>query len=126
MQVTTVVPLGNVLPEAGEQLTVGEGVPVADGVGYVTTGLAVVISEGHAPITGLSLIVTENEQEEVPQEFVAVQVTLVVPVAKVEPEAGTQVTVGVVPVALGVATPEWPVVRPHNEGQRKRRSGGNY
>ena len=32
VQVTTVVPFGNVLPDAGEHVTVGEGVPVADGV----------------------------------------------------------------------------------------------
>ena len=59
------------------------------------------ISDGHAPITGLSLIVTENEQLEVPHELVAVHVTEVVPVLKVEPEAGTHATVGVVPVDVG-------------------------
>ena len=48
---------------------------------------------GHAPITGLSLIVTVNEQLEVLHTFDAVQVTVVVPVEKVEPDAGIQVTV---------------------------------
>ena len=49
--------------------------------------------EGQDPITGLSLIVTVNEQLEVPHKFEAVHVTVVVPVVKVDPDAGTQVTV---------------------------------
>ena len=103
VHVTTVVPAGNVLPDAGAQETVGDGVPVADGVAYVTTGLDVEISEGHEPITGDSLIVTENEQLDAPHEFVAVQVTVVVPALNVEPDAGVQITFGLgVPVAVGV------------------------
>ena len=93
VHVTVVVPAGNVLPDAGEQFTAGAGVPVADGVAYVTTGFVVVISPGHAPITGDSLIVTENEQLEDPHAFVAVHVTVVVPVVNVEPETGEHVTV---------------------------------
>ena len=42
---------------------------------------------------GDSLIVTLNEQLDVPQELVAVQVTAVVPVMNVEPDAGTHATV---------------------------------
>jgi hypothetical protein len=62
-----------------------------------------VISEGQAPITGLSLIVTLKEHDELPQELVAVHVTAVVPVANVEPDAGTHVTVAAgVPVEVGV------------------------
>ena len=61
VQVTKVVPVLNVLPDAGEQITGGTGEPVADGVAKVTTGLQVVMFPGHAPITGLSLIVTVNE-----------------------------------------------------------------
>ena len=58
---------------------------------------------GHAAITGDSFIVTLNEQLELPQLFVAVQVTLVVPVANVLPLAGEHTTVGAgVPVAVGV------------------------
>ena len=58
--------------------------------------------EGHALITGDSLIVTLNEQLEEPHELVAVQVTVVVPEEKVEPDAGTQVTVAAgVPDAVG-------------------------
>ena len=41
------------------------------------------------------MIVTENEQLDVPQEFVAVHVTDVVPALNVEPEAGEQTTVAV-------------------------------
>ena len=48
---------------------------------------------GHEPITGLSFMVTVNEQLEVLQTLDAVQVTVVVPVAKVEPDAGIQVTI---------------------------------
>ena len=43
-------------------------------------------------MTGLSLIVTLNEQDEPPQEFVAVHVTVEVPVGNVEPEGGEQLT----------------------------------
>ena len=60
--------------------------------------------EGQVPITGDSLIVTENEQlASGAQPLVAVQVTVVVPVAKVEPDAGEHDTVGVgLPVAVGL------------------------
>ena len=69
----------------------------------MTTAEHVVILAGQAPITGEVFTVTEKEQEELPQEFVAVQVTAVVPVANVEPEAGVQLTVGAGdPVAVGV------------------------
>ena len=58
--------------------------------------------EGHALITGLSFIVTVNEQLELPQEFDAVHVTVVVPVGKLEPDAGEQITDAVgVPDAVG-------------------------
>ena len=102
VHVTVVVPRANVLPEAGEHVTVAAGVPVEEGEAKVTKGLHVVIFPGQLPITGVSLIVTLNEQLEEPQELVAVQVTLVVPVANVEPEAGEQDTVAAgVPVAVG-------------------------
>ena len=59
--------------------------------------------DGHAPITGAAFLVTENEQEELPHELVAVHVTVVVPIANEEPEAGVQLTVGDGdPVAVGV------------------------
>ena len=53
-------------------------------------------------MTGLAFTVTENEQDEDPQELVAVHVTAVVPVLKVLPEAGEQLTVAAgVPVEEG-------------------------
>jgi len=62
-----------------------------------------VISSGHEPITGLSLIVTLNEQDEDPHELVAVHVTAVVPVENEDPDAGEQTTFAAgVPVADGV------------------------
>ena len=101
VHVTVVVPMLNVLPEAGEQFTFAAGVPVDAGVAKVTTGLQVMISDGHAPMTGLSLIFTLNEHDEVPHALVAVHVTTVVPAVKVDPDNGEQTTVGVVPVAVG-------------------------
>jgi hypothetical protein len=53
---------------------------------------------------GDSLIVTVNVPVDVPQLLLAAHVTIVAPVAKVEPDAGAQFTLGVgVPVADGVA-----------------------
>jgi len=45
--------------------------------------------------------VTLNEQLEDPHPFVAVQVTVVVPARKLDPEAGEHDTTGEVPVAVG-------------------------
>jgi len=105
VHVTEVFPTAKVLPDAGEHVTVGD-VPVADGVAKVTTGLQVVMSEGHAPITGgvhPAFTVTLKVHVDVPQLFVAVQVTVVVPALNVLPEAGEQDTVGLgVPLADGV------------------------
>ena len=48
-------------------------------------------------------MVTLNEQLEDPQALVAVQVTVVLPALKVEPEAGTHVTVAAgIPDAVGL------------------------
>ena len=48
-------------------------------------------------------MVTLKEQDEVPHVFTAVQVTVVVPVAKVLPDAGAQLTLAAGdPVAEGV------------------------
>ena len=52
-------------------------------------------------MTGVSFTVTLNEHDELPQELVAVHVTAVVPVAKVEPDAGEHTT-----EAAGVAVEE--------------------
>ena len=101
VQVTTVVPEENELPEAGTQLTEAAGEPVEDGVEYVTIGLQLEISEGQLPITGDSLIVTLNEHDDVRlAASVAVQVTTVVPVEKELPLSGTQFTIA--PAQLSV------------------------
>jgi hypothetical protein len=60
------------------------------------------MEKGQEPITGLSLIVTLKLHDELPHALVAVQVTAVVPVANVAPDKGEHVTVGVVPVAVGL------------------------
>jgi hypothetical protein len=94
VHVTTVVPVAKKEPDAGEQLTVAAGVPVAEGVLKLTVWLSHwTISPGHAPITGESLMVTVKEHEELPQELLAVHVTVVVPAANVDPESGEHVTV---------------------------------
>ena len=104
VHVTEVVPVAKVAPEAGEQETDAAGVPLADGFVQVATWSShCMILEGQAPMTGVSLIVTLKVQEDEPQEFVAVQVTVVVPVANVDPDAGEQETEAVgVPDADGL------------------------
>ena len=104
VQVTVVVPTLKFEPEGGEQLTVPAGVPVAVGSVHVAGPEPHwLISAGQALICGVSLIVTLNAQKSDPQEFVAVQVTVVWPVGNVDPDAGTQVTEAAgKPVAGGV------------------------
>lgn len=103
-QFTVEVPVGNAEPDAGVQVTAGAGAPVADGgVKVAMCESHCVILTGHEPITGVSLIVTVNVHPLLPQIFVAVHVTVVVPVANVEPETGEQLTEGAgVPVAVGL------------------------
>jgi hypothetical protein len=50
------------------------------------------MSDGQAPITAVSFIVTVNEHEELPQVLDAVHVTVVVPVGKEKPDAGEHTT----------------------------------
>ena len=101
-QVTTVRPDGNVLPEAGVHVTTGD---VPEDVGSVknTVSSHELISAGHAPMTGLALTVTLNEQVPGdPQPLLAVHVTAVVPTLNVEPDDGEHVTVAAgSPVAVG-------------------------
>ena len=94
VHVTAVVPLLKVLPLAGEQTTAADGVPVD--VGSVQVAMLLshrTMSDGHDPITGVSLIVTLKEHDELPHEFVAVHVTAVVPLLNALPLAGEQTTV---------------------------------
>jgi hypothetical protein len=101
VQVTEVVPTGNIEPEGGMHVTVG--VPgqlsVAAGVVKLTAvlvanghdGCAVIVIPGQFGNTGgvLSTTVTLNEQL---GPFV-VQVTSVIPTGKNDPDAGLQATV---------------------------------
>jgi hypothetical protein len=59
-----------------------------------------VIFVGHV-IVGAAATVTTNEQLASPPAFVARQFTVVVPTAKLEPDAGAQTTVVPMPVAVG-------------------------
>ena len=106
VQVTVVVPIGKVEPEAGVQVTVAPLVAV--GVGYVTTPPVEVVAVtimliGQVIIGGCccGVTVTVKLHDAEPAEFIAVQVTVVVPSGKVEPDGGVQVTVAPF-VAVGV------------------------
>jgi hypothetical protein len=112
VQVTVEVPMGKKDPEAGEQLTsIGPGqLSVTVGLGYVTIApfspgsLGTVTSAGQV-ITGASVSSTVTVKEQLavfPDGSVAVQVTVVVPTGKKEPEAGEQLTVtGQLSVTVG-------------------------
>ncbi len=102
VQVTVVVPTGNVEPEGGLHDVVTPGqLSVATGGGYVTTVLvamghlaaaAAKTLAGHVMVGGcVSLTVTVNVQlAELLEESLTVQVTVVVPLGKKVPEAGEQ------------------------------------
>jgi hypothetical protein len=100
-QVTVVVPSGNVEPEAGVHVTGTEPSTgsEAEAVNLTTAPLALVagtvMSDGSVKVGGvLSTTFTLNDAEPVlPALSVAEQVTLVEPIAKVEPGAGTQIGV---------------------------------
>jgi hypothetical protein len=110
VQLTVVAPLEKVEPEAGVHRVVTPGqLSVAVGV-YETTavqlpGELVTMFAGHVMLGGCaSLIVTVNVQLVLLADVsVAVQVTVVVPLAKVEPEAGVQLTVTPGQLSLAVA-----------------------
>ena len=100
VQLTVVVPSGNVLPDGGEQLTVGLESTLSLAVGFdqlATAPLgpvaAIVISPGMPLSDGgvVSCTVTLKLAELLlPCESAAVQLTVVVPSGKVAPEAGLQ------------------------------------
>ena len=94
VHVTVVVPTGNVEPEARLHVTV---VPLPVGVVKFTTAPSaevaeVVIFAGQV-IAGVPFTVTEKLHDDWPPALVAVQLTIVVPSGKLEPEAGVQFTV---------------------------------
>ena len=116
VQVTVVVPTGNIEPLGGVHTEVTPG-QLSDtvGAGKLTVALveigqvcaATAVTLAGQVIDGgwVSLTVTVKVQEPVLFELsVAVQVTVVVPLGKVEPEAGEQTTVvpGQLSVAVGV------------------------
>jgi hypothetical protein len=104
VQVTVVMPGGNRLPDGGEQVTatLGSALSVAIGGGQDTraSGTAVPHSQamrlvGHSMTGGMvsRATVTVNVQTaDSRQEFVARQVTGVVPRMKTAPDGGEQVT----------------------------------
>jgi hypothetical protein len=103
VQVTVVTPLANVEPLAGTHATSTPGqLSVAEGSLHVTfvfeqvpESVEPAMFDGQAPITGFSVssMVTVKVQAFVfPLVSVAVQVTVVTPLANVEPLAGTHAT----------------------------------
>jgi hypothetical protein len=108
-QLTVVTPIGNVEPEAGEQDGVIEPSTRSDAVALnVTTApeeLVVVVMSAGTETEGLvvSLTVTVNDAVPVlPAASVAEQLTVVVVIGNVEPEAGVQTAV-TEPSTLSVA-----------------------
>ena len=106
VQVTVVIPTGTEDPEGGEHTAVTPG-QLSDAVGaaYVTTTVGLpaaptaVTLPGHVIVGGwVSLIVTVNEQVGPADD---VQVTVVVPTGKNDPDAGLQVIVPQVPLVVG-------------------------
>lgn len=115
VHVTVVVPTGNVAPVAGTQVTgpVPGQLSVAAGVEKATTAehwpavFGTLTFAGQANVGAcVSLTVTVNEHEPVFEEAsLAVQVTVVVPTGKLDPEGGKHATVdpGQLSEAAGVA-----------------------
>jgi hypothetical protein len=107
VQLTVVVPFGKAVPEAGlhttapagsEQLSlaVGANVTMAE---QRFASVFLVIGCGQV-ITGGCVSVTVTVKVQV-GPLCAVQVTVVMPTGKAEPEAGAQVTVPQLPVVVG-------------------------
>jgi hypothetical protein len=104
VQVTAVVPSGNVLPEPGVQLTLGDASTVSPAVGdgYVTAAprelvALTVWSSGTDWSVGAvvsSTMTLKDADAELLELSVAVQVTGVVPNGNVPPELGVQATLG--------------------------------
>jgi hypothetical protein len=101
VQVTVVVPFGNVEPDGGVQDAVIPGQLSLDVAVKLTTAehcpesVPVVMFAGQFRVgASLSFTVTVNEQLAEPSLLVAVQLTVVVPFGKALPDAGVQVTVG--------------------------------
>jgi hypothetical protein len=108
VQVTVDVPTGNIDPDGGTQATVAPGqLSLKVGSGKVTVTVVepgvptAVTFAGHVMLGGcVSLTVTVNEQVAIAIES-SLQVTVVVPTGKNDPEGGEQVTVPQVPLVVG-------------------------
>jgi hypothetical protein len=116
VHVTVVVPIGNVEPDAGEQVTgtAPSMSSVAVGVGYVTTAPdapdAALVMSDTGPITGgvvsVATVTLKVAVLVFPDASEAEQVTVVVPTGNDEPDGGTQLTVAgplIASVAVGSA-----------------------
>jgi hypothetical protein len=97
--VTVVTPIGKTLPVVGDEMTVG-GLqpPVAVGVKETAAPLELVavtvILAGQVSTIGLVTVMLKVELVEEPQLSKAALVTMVMPIGKMLPLAGTEVTVG--------------------------------
>jgi len=120
VHVTVVVPTGKVDPDAGTQVTVAPGQLSVAVAAYTTTAehwpavLPTVTGAGHVTEgASVSSTVTVNEQL---GPLVVVQLTVVVPTANVDPDAGVQVTTPHDPVVVGATyetlAPHWPASLP--------------
>jgi len=109
---TLVTPSGNVDPDGGAQLTLEPGqLSITVGLEKFTTGeqlpadaVTVTFAGQKTAMRSISLTVTVNEQVVVkPPPSVATQVTVVVPIAKLEPLGGEHTTlkIGQLSVAGG-------------------------
>ena len=104
VQVTVVVPMGNVEPDGGVQVTTGFGragsLSVAEAVKFTTApdgpvGSTLIGAGSVSTGATSSLTVTVNVPVDLlPLKSVDVQVTVVVPIGNVEPDGGVQVTAG--------------------------------
>jgi len=110
VQVTVVVPFAKHEPDGGVQATVTPGqlsdavvvkaVTAQDGPKQAFCCVTVVMSAGQVTVGGcVSLTVTVNAQ--LPPPLLDVQVTVVVPLGKNDPDAGLQVTVPQLPLVVG-------------------------
>jgi hypothetical protein len=102
VQVTVVVPSGYVAPDGGCEHVTVTPIPVTIGGTYCTVvgvGEITMIS-GEQVIDGGALTVTLKLHDALPTTLVAVQVTLVVPGGKIDPDGGSQTTVAAL-VAVG-------------------------
>ena len=112
VQVTVVVPIGKVEPEAGTQTTFTArllSVPVTTKVttALLEPGAAGTMRLGGSSSTGRSRSMTVTSKLVVavlPEASVAVQVTVVVPMGKREPEAGVQRTLTAEQLSVAVGT----------------------